>query len=305
MHEVAEIETERLTLRPLAARDVDALHAMHADPRVMRFWHAAPHRSVDETRKVVDGLLHGGARAWVLVPRGAQTATGLVYYLGNTSVPGMGYMLAAEHWGKGLMTEAVCGALGAGFDRMGLDRVELWIVADNLASRRLAERTGFTRRAVFRNKYLHREASHDTLVYGLYVEEWRGEDPPGTRAARAYRLQPLLSVQDVQATAEFYRDKLGFEIVFLMGDPPNFGIVQLGDWTGTGATIRFARSEAPAPAAGMSLNIDVGRGIDALCETLRTRGVAVISEPVSRPWGLRDFSVSDNNGYRLQFTAPG
>src|SRR5205823_4889241 len=115
----------------------------------------------------------GTGRAWALLPRSSGGAIGLVYYLGNVGAPGMGYILSPRFWGQGLMSEAVRGALAYGFERLGLDRVELWIDTRNIASQRLAERTGFKRRGAFRMKYPRETQSHEKLVYGLRIEEWR------------------------------------------------------------------------------------------------------------------------------------
>ena len=107
MDDHAEIATERLILRPLAPEHAAALYEIHADPEAMRFWHAPPHKHLDETRAMVDELIGGPERVWVLCQRDGKEGIGLVYYLGNVGRPGMGYILHPGYWGKGLMSEAV------------------------------------------------------------------------------------------------------------------------------------------------------------------------------------------------------
>ncbi len=46
------------------------------------------------------------------------------------------------------------------------------------------------------------------------------------------------------------------------------------------------------------------RDADALHAELIGRGARVQGEPVSRPWGLRDFSVLDLDSNRLVFAQP-
>jgi [ribosomal protein S5]-alanine N-acetyltransferase len=305
MNDHQEFATERLILRPLAPEHAAALHEFHADVEAMRFWHSPPHRHLDETRAMIDALIAGTERTWVLLPRGGGDAIGLVYYLGNVGVPGMGYMLHPRQWGQGLMSEAVRGALAFGFERLGLDRVELWIDARNIRSQRLAERTGFKRRAAFLMKYPHEVASHEKLVYGLRIAEWR----PGVAAPEprieAYSLQPVLAVPDVRATAEYYRDKLGFTIGFLFGDPPTYAGLWLGVWSATGANIHLARRDGPPPADGLSLYLNVGPAIDELHSTCKARGVELLGDVVQQPWGMREFAIRDCNGYLLRFATPG
>jgi ribosomal-protein-alanine N-acetyltransferase len=272
MNDHAEIVTGRLILRPLAPEHAAALYEVHANPEAMRFWHAPTHKHADETRAMIDELISGPERVWVLCHRDGKDGIGLVYYLGNVGRPGMGYILHPSYWGKGLMSEAVRGALEFGFVSLGLDQVELWIDARNLASQHLAERTGFKRRGAFRQKYPHDAISHEKLVYGLRIEEWRpGAVAKRPRPIQAYSLQPILAVPDVRATAEYYRDKLGFEIAFLFGEPTTYGAVSLNEWSATGASIHLSQADAPPPVGGIALYINVGPGIDALHEMYRAR----------------------------------
>ncbi len=293
------LATPRLILRPLAPEHAPALHAVLSDPEAMHHWHTPPHGDLATTRQLIDALRGGTERAWAVQPRGGETV-GLIYYLGNAGAPGLGYILAPHLWGQGLMAEALRAVLDYGFARLQLDRVELWIDADNMRSRHLAERSGFTRRGAFRQRQPHRPASHETLVYGLTQDEHAGA-PPDPEEFRIYGLQAVLPVPDVAATAAFYRDKLGFSIAFLFGSPPSYGAVTLSDWS-AGPQLRFTHGEA-APA-GLSINIDVGPSVDALCEGYRAHGVEIAAEPETAPWGLRSFAVRDCNGYVLRFVTP-
>jgi RimJ/RimL family protein N-acetyltransferase/uncharacterized glyoxalase superfamily protein PhnB len=300
------IETKRLILRPVALEHAQALHAVFADPDAMRFWPEAPHSGVERTRAMIAAFVSGTGRAWVLVPRSGGDAIGLVYYFGNVGSPGMGYILNRRWWGRGLMSEAVRAAVACGFEKLGVDRVELWIDARNLSSQRVAESTGFDRRASFLQRYPHAATPHETLVYGQHMEEWRpGTTAKAPRPIHVYSLQPILGTKDVRATAEFYRDKLGFQIGFLYGEPPTYAGVQLGEWTMSGANIHIAHAEPPPSPQGLALYFNVGPDIDALYATCAARGVEVMGEVVQQPWGMREFAIRDCNGYVLRFGTPG
>lgn len=299
------LETDRLVLRPLCPGDAPGLHAVYAQPEAMRFWSPPGHEDVAETLTQIEKWIAGPGTFWALHPREGGGIVGIVYYIGNPGVPGMGYLLHPSRWGMGLMSEAVAAALAQGFGPMGLDRVELWIESRNLASRRLAERAGFTRRAAFPQKYPHDGAVREKLVYGLRREEWRPGEAAPPRATRPTRLMPVLAVWDVAATAAYYRDTLGFTVEFMVGDPPAYGGVAFREWTATGASLRFRRSKALPPRHSIWLRIEVGPDIDALYGAYRERGVEVERELASMDWGEREFAVRDCNGYLLEFCAPG
>ncbi len=303
MDDHAPIETERMLLAPISLTHVDAVYAMMREPDAMRFWSEAPHQSRDVTAQMIARLIAGPERGWALTLKDSGEAIGLVYYLGNVGPPGMGYILHPREWGRGLMTEAVRGALRYGFERLGLNRVELWIDSRNRPSQRVAERAGFSRRSAFRQKYPRDQESHEKLGYGLRVDEWRadGATPPPAMG-QAYGIAPVLPVRDVRAAVEFYRDKLGFEILFLHGDPPTYGVATLNDWTAGGATIHFS---AASEIGAASLYVNVGPDMARLEESCRARGVEIVKPLALMPWGQREFSIRDCDGHALCFSAPG
>ena len=113
-------------------------------------------------------------------------------------------------------------------------------------------------------------------------------------------------VDDVVETVEFYRDILGFEVDFVYGDPASYGSVSRND-----AIINFSKSE-PAGRRNSVISAGPGNGVDALIIVsdvddifleLKERGAKVVSEPVSRDYGLRDFQIEDCNQYRLAVAA--
>ena len=66
---------------------------------------------------------------------------------------------------------------------------------------------------------------------------------------------PILFVRDVPASAAFFRDKLGFGIDFLHGDPPFYGAVSRGAACLHLRCVRapnFAALAAPAAPPAMS-----------------------------------------------------
>ncbi|MBK8902187.1 MAG: GNAT family N-acetyltransferase [Anaerolineaceae bacterium] len=296
------IETERLVLRPFQPHHLPDLHKMYGDAPTMRFMPSLPHTDLATTeREVAQQMSHADAHLWVVCLKESDEAIGVVNYLGGTRVPGMGYIIRREFWGQGITAEACRAALAYGFDEIGFDRVELWIDTTNYASQRVAQKLNFRVKGRIPLKYAHETKEHVMLIYGLWAHEWRGVPEP-VRETKFYRTEQVLLVHDVVATAEFYRDKLGFSIDFLYGDPPVHAGISRGDWTASGAVLQLSqvpREHAIVPSG--YLYIFVGRDIDALHKSYKALGVTIRSEPTSYPWGLREFAVEDNNGHILRF----
>ncbi len=114
--------------------------------------------------------------------------------------------------------------------------------------------------------------------------------PPKTECER---LHPVLQASDVQAAVEFYTKKLGFELGFLWGDPATYAGVNLGK------VQIFLQQDAPSPN-GVEVYFVVGNA-DDLHEYQSSQSVKMLCAPEDRPYGLRDYSVEDLNGYRLTF----
>ena len=84
----------------------------------------------------------------------------------------LSYILySAEHRGRGVVTEAVRMLTGYLFDRTKGNRIRLVIHPDNAASRRVAEKAGYTLEGVARGAWYHRGRNHDVEVWAVLRAE--------------------------------------------------------------------------------------------------------------------------------------
>ena len=79
----------------------------------------------------------------------------------------LGYWLRSDLWGQGLMTEAASAVAAAGFERAGLNRIEVRPGVDNQASIRVAEKIGCRREGRLRESALGGDGFYDTYMYAL------------------------------------------------------------------------------------------------------------------------------------------
>jgi ribosomal-protein-serine acetyltransferase len=172
-----------VVLRPLAQDDVAAMHALvianraHLD-RWLR-WSAALVTPADVTRFIAgfearsaesggwhygiwaDQALAGGVVCWY-VHRQNRNAE-------------LGYWLSREQVGRGLATRAARWAVTRLFAEDDLHRVELQCGAGNRASRRVAERLGFTLEGIRRESHWITDRFVDHAVYGMLRRDWKAE----------------------------------------------------------------------------------------------------------------------------------
>ncbi len=125
-------------------------------------------------------------------------------------------------------------------------------------------------------------------------------------ASRApWRIAPYFIVDDVVATATFYREKLGFHYDRFWGDPPAFCMVKRG-----GIIVMLSQLPANGGMRPNRLADPEGEAWDAyvwvddadsLYEEFTGKGVKIPRGICDQPYGNRDFDIEDCNGYRLCF----
>jgi ribosomal-protein-serine acetyltransferase len=93
----------------------------------------------------------------------------------------IGYWLAADVVGRGLMSGAVAALLDHAFGVWDLHRVVIEAVVDNARSRAIPERLGFREEAVLREAKLIGGRYEDAALYAMLASEW--SSPPSPREA--------------------------------------------------------------------------------------------------------------------------
>ncbi len=119
-------------------------------------------------------------------------------------------------------------------------------------------------------------------------------------------ISPFFIVQDVARALAFYRDRLGFEVIFQeFGDDLFFGIVRRD-----GAMIMFKDVGVDSlpnyrrePAARWDAYLDVPDP-DALAAEFASRNVEFSQPLKDTDDGLRGFELKDSDGYVLFFGRP-
>lgn len=86
----------------------------------------------------------------------------------------IGYWVCSSHTGKGIATAAVRMAAHFGFNEAGFTRLEIVAVADNTASRRVAEKAGAKLECIARNRLTGWGNAEDAAVYSLIPTDASG-----------------------------------------------------------------------------------------------------------------------------------
>jgi catechol 2,3-dioxygenase-like lactoylglutathione lyase family enzyme len=148
--------------------------------------------------------------------------------------------------------------------------------------------------------------------YPSWAELKEGVKEAGSKASRSARPAPAASrltkgipvvfVSDVRLAAEFYRDKLGFAVDFLHGQPAFYASVSRDE---TCIHLRFVHQPALVtglrePEQLLSAFVAVAN-VKNLFTEYATRNVPFVHRLKKEPWGQSSFVVRDPDGNWLCF----
>ncbi|HEV2295931.1 MAG TPA: GNAT family N-acetyltransferase [Tepidisphaeraceae bacterium] len=110
----------------------------------------------------------------------------------------------------------------------------------------------------------------------------------------------VLACRDVREAVEFYIKVLGFKQQWLWEEPPTFACVGMGQ----AEIFLCLQPELAAKIEGHMHCFDVQDDLELLHAEHRRAGAAIVSPLENKPWGIREYTVRDCNGYHLRFMGP-
>ena len=168
-----ELLTERLVLRKLTLDDAPEIYYLRSDEAVLEHICRHPAESIE------------AAKEWIMtIQSNIEKGESILWAISFTSKPGeligticlwnlqpenfrgeIGYALSPEHWGNGIMKEALDAVVDYGFRKMNLHSIEARVNATNKASASLLEKSSFTKDAYFKEDIFFNGRFMDTMVY--------------------------------------------------------------------------------------------------------------------------------------------
>ena len=160
-------------MRRFTPEDLDELVALRSDPDVMRYIGEQSREKVAQRLNYYISLYEPhGFGMWGVVDKsnGALIGwCGLIFLDGTPEVE-VGYAVAKDYWGRGLVTEAARAALRYGFDSAGLERIVAVTKPEHRASRRIMEKLGMR----YEKNVFH--YGYDLVYYAITRDEFRADD---------------------------------------------------------------------------------------------------------------------------------
>jgi RimJ/RimL family protein N-acetyltransferase len=172
--EPVEISAGNLHLRPFAPADEGEVLASCQDPEIQRWTRVpTPYTPADAHQFVAVTAPNGWAedREYSFAVC-AATSDELLASIGlrprrTDAVGDVGFWCRPEARGRGVVTQATATICRWGFDALGMARIEWCAAVGNAASRRVAEKVGFTIEGVLRSRLELQGVRHDAWIGSL------------------------------------------------------------------------------------------------------------------------------------------
>ena len=144
-----ELEAKRLILRPMLETDMDALHLIFTDPKVMAAFDHDPFTREQMGRWLQRNLDHQqefgyGLFSVILKETGTLIGDCGLEQMESEGAAELGYDFRSDFWNQGYATEAAMAVRDYAFDVLQLPQLISLIRVGNLASKRVAEKVGMT-----------------------------------------------------------------------------------------------------------------------------------------------------------------
>jgi RimJ/RimL family protein N-acetyltransferase len=173
---------ERVTLRTIRSTDVDAMYAAHTDIRNRGSFF--PRGVSSETKFKAQFAEHGyweREEGMLVIETPDREIAGHIEFFRPVSYWDaweLSYLLYDDRFaGKGYVTEAVQLLTDYLYATKKVNRIHLVIVPENAASRRIAEKCGFTLEGTLRGAFFNDGRNQDVVLYSLLRDDprpWHG-----------------------------------------------------------------------------------------------------------------------------------
>lgn len=167
------IETKRLILRKLTPDDFDCLFEILSNPESMA--HYPEPFSREKTRQWIEWNQRNyatyGFGLWAVILKESKQFIGdcgiTMQNINGAMRPEIGYHINIAYTGQGYATEAAVACRNYAFDVLEFDAVYSYMKYTNLASQRVAEKTGMSLSTEFKD-----DNSSMTKVYAMTKQEY-------------------------------------------------------------------------------------------------------------------------------------
>lgn len=174
------IETERLLLRRFVRTDCsDMLRYWVADKRVQPSYGEPVYSTVEEVNGLLDKYISSYDDnfyyRWAVIEKKSDCCIGQIAFFlidRKNHFAEIEYCIGVDFQRRGYATEATKAVIKFGFERSEFHKVQICCRANNLPSKRVIEKSGFTYEGSLRDYFFIEGQYYDRLYYSILRDEY-------------------------------------------------------------------------------------------------------------------------------------
>ena len=177
------METKNFILKEIEPSDIQNIFKGLSDPEITRFYdvHFESIEATQEQMEWYRDLKEQGTGIWW----GIFSKEGNEFYgaggfnnLDKTHRKAeIGLWLLKEFWGKGILKEVMPRLFDFGFSELNLNRIEGFVVSDNIKCKQALEKINFRLEGTMRECEIKNGQPIDIDIYAILKKEWNSSKP--------------------------------------------------------------------------------------------------------------------------------
>ncbi|MEI8204505.1 MAG: GNAT family protein [Bacteroidota bacterium] len=157
-------------LRPWKYDDLESLHQNADNSNINKFMSDGFPTTIEKWKSFIDFTLKDQTILYLAIEINGQAVGGIGINpqkdIARNNAE-LGYWLAQEYWGKGIMTNAIKDIVRLGFEKFSINRIYAKPFETNIASHKVLEKAGFVLEARFHKTVIKNSELLDELIYAI------------------------------------------------------------------------------------------------------------------------------------------
>lgn len=170
------LETKRLTLRPLAMSDAEAILHYSQKPVFYQAMGRKTCSSIDDVQEFIAGILKKELPLyWIVLLKEKNCVIGdcgFWQFHKEAKRAEVSYAIDPTYWDCGYATQATARIIQFGFEEMDLNRIQAICSIGNVVSERVLQKTGMQLEGILRQYIHHEDRQLDMKMYSILRQEW-------------------------------------------------------------------------------------------------------------------------------------
>ncbi|MAO32228.1 MAG: GNAT family N-acetyltransferase [Crocinitomicaceae bacterium] len=143
-------ETDRLIIREFTINDYKDLYRFGSIPKVQKYTEDKVLKNHLEAKKIISNIIQNqylinGYGRWAVIFKNNKHLIGAagLKYLSEINETDIGYRFLPSYWNKGIASEAVKAITEYGFKKIGLQKINGFVIPENIASSIVLQKNGY------------------------------------------------------------------------------------------------------------------------------------------------------------------